>query len=144
MMLLYRLGNQLYKWNVPLLYKLCDILIRLVHNCAVFSETKIGKGTQFGYHGIGVVIHKRAVIGENCSIGTGVTIGGRSKLNDVPVIGNNVYVASGAKVLGAVSIGDNCVIGANAVVIIDMPANTMAVGVPAKIIKTGIISNDFR
>lgn len=143
-MFLYRFGNMCHKRKIPLIPKICDVLIRFVHNSAVFSETNIGEGTQFGYHGISVVVHKRVVIGKNCSIGTGVTIGGRSKLEDVPVLGDNVYVASGARVLGNVTIGDNCVIGANAVVIIDMPANTMAVGVPAKIIKTNIISSDFR
>ena len=143
-MLLYRIGNYFYKKNIPIVPKICDLLIRFVHNCAIFSETDIGVGTQFGYRGIGVVIHKRAVIGKNCSIAPNVTIGGRSREYDVPVIGDNVYIAGGAKVLGPITIGDDCVIGANAVVIKSMPANTMAVGIPAKIIKENIKSSDFR
>jgi serine O-acetyltransferase len=143
-LLLYRIGSYLHSKGIPILPKCCDISIRLIHNCAIFSETKIGRGTKFGYHGIGVVVHKRAIIGDNCSIGTGVTIGGRSQLSEVPVIGNNVYIAGGAKVLGDITVGDNCVIGANAVLLTSMPANTMAVGVPAKIIRHNINSTDYR
>tara|TARA_R110002167_G_scaffold179835_2_gene379881 strand:- start:202200 stop:202631 length:432 start_codon:yes stop_codon:yes gene_type:complete len=143
-MILYLLGNKFHKWRLPLLPKICDVLIRLIHNCAIYSETQIGEGTIFGYGGIAVVIHKRAVIGKNCIIGSNVTIGGRSRSIDVPVIGDDVYIATGAKILGAITIGDNCIIGANAVVLIDMPANSMAVGVPAKIIKTDIDISDFR
>lgn len=143
-MILYLLGNKFHKWRVPLLPKICDILIRLIHNCAVYSETQIGEGTIFGYGGIAVVIHKRTVIGKNCVIGSNVTIGGRSRSIDVPVIGDGVYIATGAKILGAISIGDNSVIGANAVVINDVPANCVVAGIPAKIIKTGINISDFR
>jgi serine O-acetyltransferase len=143
-MKLYRLGNFAYNKNIPLLPPVCDLLIRLIHNCAVYSNTKIGAGTTFGYSGIGVVIHKKAVIGQNCVIGTNVTIGGRSKSKDVPVIGDDVYIATGAKVLGAIKIGNNCVIGANAVVITDIPDNSMVVGMPAKVIKTGILMSDYR
>jgi serine O-acetyltransferase len=143
-MKLYRLGNFAYNKSIPLLPTVCDLLIRLIHNCAVYSKTKIGRGTTFGYSGIGVVIHKRVIIGRNCIIGTNVTIGGRSKSKDVPVIGDDVYIATGAKVLGAIKIGNNCVIGANAVVIADIPDNSMVVGMPAKVIKTGILMSDYR
>ena len=143
-MILYLLGNKFHKWRLPLLPKICDVLIRLIHNCAIYSETQIGEGTIFGYGGIAVVIHKRAVIGKNCIIGSNVTIGGRSRSIDVPVIGDDVYIATGAKILGAISIGDNCVVGANAVVINDVPANCVVAGIPAKIIKTDINTSDFR
>lgn len=142
-MKLYRLGNYLYSKKVLLLPRIINVLIRVVHNCAIYSETKIGKGTQFGYGGIGVVIHKRAVLGENCVIGTNVTIGGRSKSKGVPVIGDSVYIATGAKILGNITIGNNCVVGANAVVIKSIPDNCMVAGIPAKIIKTGIVAKDF-
>jgi serine O-acetyltransferase len=137
-MKLYRIGNYLHNKKIPVLPKIIDALIRLVHNCAVYSATSIGSGTTFGYGGIAVVIHKRSIIGENCMIGSNVTIGGRSKSVAVPTIGNNVYIATGAKILGAVSIGNNVVIGANAVVITDIPANCVAAGVPAKVIKENI------
>ncbi|AQP36589.1 serine O-acetyltransferase [Vibrio anguillarum] len=142
-MKLYRLGSWCYKKNIPAFPKLCDLLIRLIHNCVIYSQTSIGKGTIFGYGGIGVVIHKHVKIGSNCVIGTNVTIGGRSRAKEVPVIGDDVFIATGAKILGAVNIGSNSVIGANAVVINDVPANSVVVGVPAKVIKTNINPKDF-
>lgn len=143
-MKLYRLGNYLHDKNILFLPKIINGLIRVFHNCAIYSETNIGQGTQFGYGGIGVVIHKRAVIGEDCVIGTNVTIGGRSRSEGVPVIGDNVYIATGSKILGDIHIGDNCVIGANAVVIRSVPANCMVVGIPAKVIKENINMRDYR
>lgn len=142
-MVLYKIGNWFHLKKIPLVPSVINLLIRILHNCAVYSETNIGKGTKFGYGGIGVVIHKRSVIGENCIVGTNVTIGGRSKSIDVPVIGDDVYIATGAKILGGIKIGNNCVVGANAVVISDVPDNCIVAGIPAKIIKTDIYSRDY-
>ena len=142
-MLLYRVGNALHRNNIPVLPKIANLLIRLVHNCAIYSETEIGKGSIFGYGGIGVVIHKRSVIGKNCVIGSGVTLGGKSNSENVPVIGDNCYIATGAKILGDVKVGNNCVVGANAVVVKDVPDNCVVAGVPAKVIKTDINPKDF-
>jgi len=142
-MFLYRVGNWAYRHKITLIPKLLNLFIRLVHNCAIYSETYIGAGTTFGYGGIAVVIHKRVRIGKNCVIGSNVTIGGRSKSLNVPVIGDDVYIATGAKILGPVKIGNNVVVGANAVVINDVPDNCVVAGVPAKIIKAGINSKDF-
>lgn len=86
-MKLYQFGNYLHNKKIPILPKIINGFIRIIHNCAIYSETEIGKGTQFGYGGIGVVIHKHSVIGENCVIGTNVTIGGRSKSKGVPCSG---------------------------------------------------------
>ena len=142
-MFLYKLGNYFHKKKITLITKLCNILIRLIHNSAIYGETDIGEGTIFGYGGIAVVIHKRAKIGKNCIIGSNVTIGGRSKSKDVPIIGSGVYIATGAKVLGGICVGDNSVIGANAVVISDVPSNCVVVGIPAKIIKKNIRASDY-
>lgn len=109
-----------------------EMWIYLIHNCSIPAECRIGSGTTFGYKGIGVVIHKRAVIGDNCVIAQGVTIGGRSHLYEVPVIGNNCYIGAGAKVLGPITIGNNVTIGANAVMMKDAPDNTTWAGVPAR------------
>ena len=143
-MKLYRLGNFAYNKKIPLLPVICNLLIRLIHNCAIYSETKIGDRTIFGYGGIAVVIHKRTVIGTNCTIGSNVTIGGKSGSENVPIIGNDVFIATGAKILGDLKIGNNCVIGANAVVINDVPDNCVVAGIPAKIIKTDINMSDFK
>jgi serine O-acetyltransferase len=74
------------------------------------------------------------VIGDNCIIRQGVTIGIRymDRLTEAPVIGNNVNIGAGAKLLGKITIGDNVNIGANAVVIHDVPQDGLYVGFPQK------------
>lgn len=140
---LYKLGNFFFRKKIPFLPKVFDILIRIINNSAVFSQTSIGKGTVFAYGGIALVIHKRAVIGKTCIIGSCVTIGGKSKSIGVPVIGDNCFIASGAKILGDIKVGDNCVIGANAVVVKDIPDNCLVAGIPAKVLKTNINPKDY-
>lgn len=142
-MWLYRIGHFFHKHRIPVLPFLCNGLIRFVHNSAVYCQSEIGKGTVFGYGGIAVVIHKRSVIGKECVIGSNVTIGGRSRSEHVPVIGDHVYIATGAKILGDIHVGDGAVIGANAVVLEDVPAYSVVVGIPAKVIKTDINPKDF-
>ncbi len=142
-MIVYRLGNYLYKCRIPLLPRICDVLIRLFYRSAVFTSTEIGRGTIFAYGGIAIVIHRRARIGNNCIIGSCVTIGGKSKSVGVPVIGDGVYIATGAKILGDIQIGDGCVIGANAVVTKSIPPHSLVVGIPAKVIKSDIQASDY-
>lgn len=78
------------------------------------------------------MIHSRAKIGKNCIIAQQVTVGGRSKIQDVPFIGDNVYIGAGAKVLGNITIGNECVIGANAVVIHSVESGSVVAGVPCE------------
>ena len=84
-------------------------------------------------HGMGVVIGETAIIGKDCMLYHGVTLGGTSleAKKRHPTLGNNVVVGAGAKVLGPITIGDDARIGANAVVVRDLPAHHTAVGVPA-------------
>ena len=107
------------------------------------SKLHSGGGTKFGYGGIGVVIHSRAVIGRNCIIGTNTTIGGKSGWYEVPVIGDNVEINSGVKIIGPVRIGDNVIIGANTVIVKDVPSNCVVAGVPAQIIRSNMTQEDF-
>lgn len=139
----YRFANFLYRKKIPLLPRLIYNIQFLLFNSIVPYTTKIGKGTYCSYGGVGVVIHARAVIGDGCVLGQGITIGGRSRIEEVPVIGDKVYIASGARVLGNVKIGDNAIIGANSVVIKDVPEGSVAAGVPARIIKTGVKLEDY-
>jgi serine O-acetyltransferase len=103
---------------------------------------KIGKNSKFAYLGIGCVLHKNTIIGDNCLIGQGITIGGRGKRSGLPIIGNNVYIGAGARILGPISIGNNVIIGPNSVVITDVPNNSIVGGIPAKIIKKEINNID--
>lgn len=131
----YRIANWLYHHHVWFLPKLIYYIQYILFNCSIPGSCKIGRGTKFGYGGIGVVIHARAVIGKDCIIGQNTTVGGRSGHYEVPVIGNNVEICAGARVLGPITIGNNVIIGANAVVIKDIPDNAVVAGVPAKIIR---------
>lgn len=139
----YRLANWLYRKRIPVIPKLVYYLQYILFNSSVPASCSIGKHTKFAYGGIAVVIHSRAKIGDNCIIGQCITIGGRSKHYSVPEIGDNVYIGAGAKILGPVKIGNNVVIGAGAVVLHDIPSNSVAAGVPAKIIKSNINSSDL-
>lgn len=141
----YTVAFRLMKLQIPFLPNIINkIFVRILFGCYVGLGAKIGKGTVLGYGGLGIVIHHRAIIGKNVIINTGVTIGGSSKKLDVPTIGDNCIISSGAKIIGPVKIGNNCIIGANAVVIDNIPDNCVAVGVPAKIIKTDINILDYR
>ncbi|NKI26849.1 serine acetyltransferase [Arenibacter sp. 6A1] len=139
---LYQFSNFLYKKKIPFLPKIIKLLIFLIYNSSIPYQASIGKGTTFGYGGIAVVIHKRAVIGDNCIIGTSVTIGGKSGHLKVPIIGDNVYIATGAKVLGPIKIGNNVIIGANSVVIKDVPDFAVVAGIPARIIKINSVIDE--
>ena len=131
-----RLGKH-YKNN-----KIAFLIIRFVHRRLSYKfgmqiplSTNIGRGLHMSHYG-GIVINIHTVIGDNVNISQGVTIGqaNRGTKRGVPIIGNEVYIGPGAKIFGKIIIGDNVAIGANAVVITDIPANSVVVGVPARII----------
>lgn len=101
---------------------------------------EIHPGAQIGRrffidHGMGVVIGETTEIGDDCMLYHGVTLGGTSLDNAKrhPTLGNGVTVGAGAKVLGPITLGDNSRVGANAVVVKDVPADSTAVGIPAKL-----------
>ena len=137
---LYKCGHFLHRWNVPIFPKLFYYFIRFFFTASVPYTATIGRNTSFNNYGMGVVIHRRSVIGENCEISHQVTIGGRGGFHEVPVIGNDVFIGAGAKVLGPITVGDGATIGANAVVLTDVPAHSVAVGIPARVIKRNVQS----
>ena len=140
---IYRLGNFIYYSALPKIFKkimliflniIRKILVVLLFKVEIPFSCKIGKGLKL-MHPNGIILHKNVTIGKYCTIYHQVTIGSNDKgdVNRVANIGDYVYIGSGAKVIGNVIIGDNCKIGANAVVINDIPENSVAVGVPAKV-----------
>src|SRR5215470_1038116 len=135
---LYKCSRTLHSWKVPLFPKLTYFFMRFVFTASVPYTADIGRNTSFNNYGMGVVIHRRTVIGENCEISHHVTIGGRGGFYEVPVVGNNVFIGPGAKLLGPIKVGDGAIIGANAVVLADVPAHAVAVGIPARVIKEGV------
>ena len=109
---------------------------RFLTGIEIHPGAKIGRGL-FIDHGSGVVIGETTEIGDNCTLYQGVTLGGTGKHTGKrhPTLGNNVMVGSGAKVLGPMKIGDNSKIAANAVVLSEIPDNSTAVGIPARVVR---------
>ena len=114
------------------LAKLLSILLRLLFSCQISPGATFGKNPILAYGGLGIIIHGSSVIGDNVTIGAHVTIGGNFGKGGLPRIGDRVRIGPGAQILGPVNIGNDAIIGANAVVLVDVPAGSMAVGVPAK------------
>lgn len=142
-MKLYYKSRWCYLHHLRPLAIMYKALIYIFCNCYIPYTADIGKNCSIAYRGMSVVIHARAKIGDNCVIGTCVTIGGQKKQYGVPVIGNNCYLATGCKIFGPITIGDGCFIGANTVVTRDVPSKSLVSGIPAKIIKTDIDVGDY-
>jgi serine O-acetyltransferase len=132
---LYKVANTLYKWKVPLLPKVIYYFMRFAFATSVPYTAAVGRNTYFNNWGLGIVIHRRVVIGENCMISHGVTVGGRGGHYEVPVVGNDVAIGVGAAVLGPIKVGDHAIIGAHALVIHDVPPYAVVAGAPARIIR---------
>jgi serine O-acetyltransferase len=133
--MIHALAHRLWKWHVPVLPRLLTLFNRVVFATQLPAQTQIGRGVSLNYSGLGTVIHARVVIGDHVEIGPGVVIGGRSKIFEVPVIEDHVQIGVGAKVLGPVRVGRGAVIGANAVVLHDVPAGAVVVGIPARVLR---------
>ena len=102
----------------------------------IHPGAKIGKRLVID-HGMGLVIGETAEIGDDCLIYHGVTLGGTGKETGKrhPTIGNNVLIGTGAKVLGPITIGSGSRVAANSVVLKDIPENSTAVGIPARVVR---------
>ncbi len=132
----YRISHWLYLHH-------CRFLARWVSQHAKFTTgVEIHPAAQIGRrlvidHGTGIVIGATAVIGDDCLLYQGVTLGGTGKETGKrhPTLGNNVMVGCGAKVLGPFKVGDNSKIAANSVVLKEVPPNCTVVGVPGQVVK---------
>lgn len=134
--LAHRAAHALYEKKHYTVARAISQTARFLTGIEIHPGAKIGKGL-FIDHGAAVVIGETAEIGDNCTLYQGVTLGGTGKEAGKrhPTLGNNVMVGSGAKVLGGFTIGDNTKIASNAVVLGPVPANSTAVGIPARIVK---------
>lgn len=114
---------------VLLLYVL---LVEWILGIELGYKTKVGRRLRL-YHGTGLVVHAGSVIGDDCTLRHGVTIGNRIPDGPLPTIGNNVEIGCGAIILGGITIGDNARIGAGAIVVKDVPPGAVALGPAATI-----------
>ena len=134
--LAHRLSHALYKKGHTFSARAVSQGAKFLTGIEIHPGATIGRGLVID-HGSGVVIGETAEIGDNCTIYQGVTLGGTGK--DVgkrhPTLGNNVMVGAGAKVLGPFTIGDNSKIAAGAVVLKEIPDESTAVGVPARVVR---------
>jgi serine O-acetyltransferase len=134
----HRISHALYGWKLFFLARFFCELSRWLTGIEIHPGATIGKRLVID-HGMGVVIGETAVIGDDCIIFHGVTLGGM-KFDPVkrhPTIGNNVLIGTGAKILGPLTVGNNVLIGANAMVVKDVPSNVTVIGNPAQIIEKG-------
>ena len=132
----YRIANWLHRHRLLFLARWVSQHSRHRTGIEIHPGATIGKRFVID-HGMGIVIGETTEIGDDVLLYQGVTLGGTGK--DVgkrhPTIGNNVMIGCGAKVLGPFTIGENSRIAANAVVLNEIPPNSTAVGVPAKVVK---------
>lgn len=132
----HRTAHFLYKHGLKFLARWISQTTRFFTGIEIHPGAVIGKGL-FIDHGMGVVIGETAVVGDNCTIYQGVTLGGTGKEKGKrhPTLGDNVMVGSGAKVLGPFRVGSNSKIAAGAVVLSEVPENSTCVGVPARVVR---------
>lgn len=134
--LAYRVSHKLYLTEHYFSARAVSQIARFFTGIEIHPGATIGKRL-FIDHGAAVVIGETTEIGDDCMIYQGVTLGGTGK--DMgkrhPTLGNNVMVGAGAKVLGPMKIGDNTKVAAGAVVLTEIPDNSTAVGIPAKVVR---------
>lgn len=131
----HRVANWLWRRDRRLSARFVAFVARTITAVDIHPAATLGPGT-FIDHATGVVIGETTVVGEDCTIYQGVTLGGTSTRPGKrhPTLGDRVVVGAGAKVLGAIAVGDDARIGANAVVVRDVPPGTVVVGVPGQIV----------
>jgi len=141
-LLVYRFGvwrmsirTKLLRAPLSVLWRTLFAAVRNFYGIELPFTARIGRRVIFE-HQHGIVVHGNTEIGDDCIIRQGVTLGIRrlDRLTEAPVLGRSVNVGAGAKILGKVRIGDHAEIGANSVVLDDVPAHALAVGIPARLV----------
>jgi serine O-acetyltransferase len=121
------------RWALERFYWLAFRVTETLTGISIPKSVRVGPGLRI-YHFGNVVVHADAVIGANCVLRHGVTIGNRHEGGPVPVLGDGVELGAYAQVLGGVRIGSGAKVGAMSVVLCDVPAEATAVGNPARVI----------
>lgn len=131
----YRLAHALWGMGLKLPARVVSSMARVVTGVDIHPAARIGEGL-FIDHATGAVIGETAEVGDDVTMYHGVTLGGRTTVAGKrhPTVGDRVMLGAGCKILGPVTIGDDSRIGANAVVVHDVPANSVMVGVPGRLL----------
>jgi serine O-acetyltransferase len=134
-LVLHRVSHRLWRVGMPLPARLLSQVGRLLTGVEIHPGARIGRGV-FIDHGMGVVIGETAVVGDQCLLYQGVTLGGTGKQHGKrhPTLRDNVVVGAGAKVLGAITVGSNTRIGAGSVLLRDVGPDSTVVGIPGRVI----------
>lgn len=133
---IHRIAHFFYKSKLYFIARLIADISRTLTGIEIHPGAQIGRRLVID-HGVGCVIGETAIIGDDCVIFHGVTLGG-TKFDPVkrhPTVGNHVLIGTGAKVLGPIHIGDRSKIGANAVVMKDLPADTIIVAARSEVLE---------
>jgi len=131
----HRLSNWFWRKDLKWIARTISTVIRWLTGVEIHPGATLGRRF-FIDHGMGIVIGETAVIGNDCTLYHGVTLGGTSWSAGKrhPTLGDNVVIGAGAKVLGPLDIGENARIGSNAVVVKDVPAKATVVGIPGRVV----------
>jgi serine O-acetyltransferase len=134
-LIIHRFAHWLWHCKLRWLARFSSHIGRWLTGIEIHPGAAIGRRV-FIDHGMGVVIGETAIIGDDCTLYHGVTLGGTSwkKGKRHPTLEKGVVIGAGAKVLGPITIGEEAKIGSNAVVVKDVPAGATAVGIPARIL----------
>ena len=135
-LLMHRVAHFLWQKRLFWLARFSSHLARFLTGIEIHPGASIGHRV-FIDHGMGVVIGETAIIGDDCTLYHGVTLGGTSwnKGKRHPTLENGVVIGAGAKILGPITLGAGAKVGSNAVVVKDVPANATAIGIPARILE---------
>jgi serine O-acetyltransferase len=130
-------GSPLARKPMGLTYRVLHKYVRNHYGIEIHATTTVGRRCVIA-HQSGIVVHEEAVIGDDCKIRQGVTIGqvsGSGDRDGAPTIGDRVEIGVGAVVIGPITVGDDAMIGPNAVVVRDVPAGTVVMGPPARAVQ---------
>lgn len=127
------------------IYMIFRILLRhymIRYSIQIPFKTQIGLGFYIGHFG-GIVVNPKAIIGNNCNIAQGVTIGvsNRGAKKGYPIIGDRVWIGPGAKIIGNITIGNDVLIGPNCVVVEDIAPKSVVVGIPGQVISSNGVTD---
>ena len=134
--ILYRLTHFLWRYKLRWIARFISTLARWITGIEIHPGAVIGRRF-FIDHGMGVVIGETAIIGDDCMLYHGVTLGGTTwdKVKRHPTLKNGVVIGAGAKILGPITLGNNVRVGSNSVVVRSIDDNETVVGIPGRIVK---------